>query len=87
MSDDLDQTRRSVRVLELLDESAQAHKAGDKTRADLLFEEASKLDHTAVSIIYGGMLIGEIPRPDSQPLEWAEFLNAQRAGLATLEGE
>lgn len=87
MSADPDQKRRAVRVLELLDASFTAFSRGDKETCDRLAVEALELDAAVVSAVQGGMIIGEIPRPEEHPGAWLEYLQVNRDGLAAMEAE
>jgi hypothetical protein len=80
---ELEQRRRSVRVLELMGESWRAEQNGDRDRCNRLRDEAHELDYTAVTIIIGDMQIGELPWPSD--CGWGEYLDAQRQGLAEAE--
>jgi hypothetical protein len=84
---DLEQKRRSVRVLELLDESFQAHQRGDSEAFRRALDAALECDADVVAVVQGGMIIGEIPRPEEHPNEWQEYLRANRGGLAEMEQE
>jgi sugar phosphate isomerase/epimerase len=84
---DLEQKRRSVRVLELLDESFQAHQRGDSEAFRRALDAALECDADVVAVVQGGMIIGEIPRPEEHPNEWQEYLQANRGGLAEMEQE
>ena len=84
---DLEQKRRTVRVLELLDKSFRAHARGDIASCDALVNEALELDAAVVGVVQGGLIIGEIPRPEEHPDEWLEYLQANRDGLAAMEAE
>ena len=69
---DLDQKRRTVRVLELLSESFEAHMRGDDEAFRRALDEAMGLDAFAFSGIQGGIVIGEIPNPERDwPLRWS----------------
>jgi hypothetical protein len=81
---DLEQLRRTVRVLELLGDSWTADARGDKTESARLLGEASAIDALAVLGIHGGIVIGQIPHPGSG-LEWGEYLQSARDELATAE--
>jgi fructose-1,6-bisphosphatase/sedoheptulose 1,7-bisphosphatase-like protein len=74
--DDTDRTRQTARVLELLDESFRAHRRGDKPAADAAAEEACRLDVDVVSVIQGGIYIGEIPNPERDYPAWADYVQA-----------
>jgi hypothetical protein len=82
---DLEQRRRTVRVLELLDESFRAHQRGDDSECGRLIDEACDVDAFAVSGIQGGVRIGEIPNPDTHLFEWAAYVQAARDELARAE--
>lgn len=84
---DLDQKRRTVRVLELMDESWRAFARGDTAGCDAAIVEALSVDADVVSVVRGGMVIGEIPRPEEHPGEWLAYLQANRDGLAATEAE
>ena len=84
---DLDQHRRTVRVLELLSESFEAHKRGDKPATDRIISEAAGLDLLALSGIQGGIIIGEIPNPERDWNSWVMYVEAARDALAEAEGE
>lgn len=84
---DLDQKRRAVRVLELMDESFRAHQRGDTAAFEAAIYEALGTDPDVVSVVRGGMIIGEIPRPEEHPGAWLEYLQANRDGLAAMEAE
>lgn len=63
----------------------------DMTRADApdlqdrqIRWHVSACEH--VSLIVGGMQIGEIPRPDIDPQGWAGLLDSMRDKLAWAEG-
>jgi len=82
---DLDQLRRNVRVLDLLTASFMAYAAGDRDAADLLITDAKECDPVLVSVLKGGMLIGEVPRPEEDLPAWMEYVDAARERLATTE--
>jgi hypothetical protein len=84
---DLDQLRRNVRVMDLLTASYEAWSRGDKTGADLRITEALDVDADVVSVLKGGMLIGEIPRPEEDWPGWTEYVAGAREKLAAAEGE
>lgn len=81
MSGDLERRRRTVTVLDLLDQSFTARGA-ERSR---LIQAATELDVEAVAIIQGGMLIGEIPNPENDPDTWREYVQAARDSLAEVE--
>jgi hypothetical protein len=82
---DLEQHRRTVRVLELLADSYRAHAAGDKDRSASALIEANQVDAFAVTGIAGAMMIGEIPDPNSDLGGYLEYVDGQRAALAAAE--
>jgi hypothetical protein len=82
---DLDQRRRTVRVLGLLSESVEAYARGDASAADRLIQEAAEVDVMAMSGIQGGILIGEIPHPEQDWAAWTEYVQAARDALAEAE--
>jgi hypothetical protein len=82
---DLDQRRRTVRVLELLSESVEAYASGDAAGSDRLISEAARVDVMAMSGIQGGILIGEIPHPEQDWAAWTEYVQAARDALAEAE--
>jgi sugar phosphate isomerase/epimerase len=82
---DLEQKRRTVRVLELLDESFQAHARGDGEAFRASLDAATELDAFAVSGIQGGMTIGEIPNPERDWAAWTEYVQVNRDALAEAE--
>jgi len=87
MTADLEQKRRTVRVLELLGESFKAHTHGDKLSSDSAVLDAMELDSAAMLVIQGGMMIGEIPNPERDWTGWLEYLAANQEGLARAEAE
>jgi hypothetical protein len=82
---DLEQRRRTVRVLGLLSESFEAHQRGDTAAMDRLMSEAAALDVDAVSVIQGGIIIGEIPNPERDWPAWAAYVAAAGEALAAAE--
>jgi hypothetical protein len=81
---DIEQQRRSVRALELLGESSDAYDCGGREVADALAARArQECGSDTVTLLIGGMQIGEIPRPDDD--EWPEYLAAQQDALARSE--
>jgi hypothetical protein len=84
---DLDQHRRTVRVLGLLSESVEAYARGDASGADRLIAEAAEVDVMAMSGIQGGILTGEIPHPEQDWAAWTEYVQAARDALAVAEGQ
>jgi hypothetical protein len=84
---DLEQKRRTVRVLELMDASFQAHQRGDDEGFSRALDEAVALDPFAVEGIRGGIMIGEIPNPERDWPAWVEYVSVNREGLAAMEAE
>lgn len=74
--DDAERTRRTAEVLRLLDSSFAAHARGDTAACDLAMIAACRLDCECVSVIQGGVLIGNIPNPEHDPAGWAEYVQA-----------
>lgn len=87
MSAEIEQKRRSVRVLRLLQESCMAYSRGDLAACDAAISQAMEVDADALLIIQGGMIIGEIPNPDKDPLAWDEYVGLNEESLARLEAE
>jgi hypothetical protein len=75
---DLDQLRRNVQVMDLLTESYQAHERGDREAFERAYGEALECDPAVVSVLQGGMLIGEMPSPERDPEWWADFVAEAR---------
>lgn len=84
---DLEQKRRTVRVLELLTESFEARQRGDDAAFRRTLDEATELDPAALVGIRGGITIGEIPNPERDWLLWCEYVAVNREGLAAMEAE
>lgn len=84
---DLEQKRRTVRVLELLTESFEAHQRGDDAAFLRTLDEATELDPAALVGIRGGITIGEIPNPERDWLAWNEYVAVNQEGLARMEAE
>jgi nucleotide-binding universal stress UspA family protein len=84
---DLEQLRRNVRVMDLLTDSAVAWSRGDRDEADRLINEALECDAAVVSVVRGGMVIGELPRPAEDPVAWQEYVESNREKLARAEAE
>lgn len=82
---DLEQKRRTVRVLELLSESFKAHQRGDDAAFRRALDEAAALDMAAYVGIQGGIRIGEIPNPERDWPLWCEYVAVNREGLAAME--
>lgn len=73
---DAQRSRQTAEVLRLLDESFRAYHRGDKEAADRAASEACRLDVDCVSVVQGGIRIGEIPNPDRDYPAWAEYVQA-----------
>jgi hypothetical protein len=84
---DLDQRRRTIRVLGLLSESVEAYARGDAAGSDRLISEAARVDVMAMSGIQGGILIGEIPHPEQDWAAWTMYVQSARDALAAAEEE
>ncbi len=82
---DLDQKRRTVRVLELLSESFEAHQRGDDESFRAILDTASECDAFALAGIRGGIMIGEIPNPERDWLAWGEYVSVNREALDEAE--
>jgi hypothetical protein len=85
MSGELEQKRRTVRVLELLNQSFEAHKSEDYAGFARAMIEAEKLDMAALVGIQMGMRIGEIPNPEYDWIGWGEYLSVNQESLAQAE--
>jgi hypothetical protein len=84
---DLEQRRRTVRVLDLLSDSFEAHERGDAAGMGRLIDEALEVDAFAVSGIQGGIIIGEIPDPARDWPGWGLYVDAAREALMAAEAE
>lgn len=71
-----EQRARTVRVVNLLDESFTARQAGDVARSGELLDAALDLDPMCVSGIRGGMIIGQIPNPETDYPGWTDWVAA-----------
>jgi hypothetical protein len=79
----LTQAQRMARVLRLLDESYLAHARGNKESMILAYEQAQEVDDAVVIAVRGGLMIGEIPRPEDDYPAWEKYVEAaQRRSLA-----
>jgi hypothetical protein len=85
MMADLEQKRRTVRVLELLSESFDAHARGDNEAFRRALDEAMELDLAAYDGIWGGIMIGEIPNPERDWAPWMEYVQVNRDALVEAE--
>jgi hypothetical protein len=84
---DLEQKRRTVRVLELLTESFEAHQRGDDQAFRAALDAATECDAFALAGIRAGITIGEIPNPERDWPLWVEYVAVNREGLAAMEAE
>jgi hypothetical protein len=84
---DLEQKRRTVRVLELLSESFEAHRRGDDDAFRTALDAALECDAAAFAGIQIGMTIGEIPNPERDWPFWVEYVSVNREALAAAEAE
>jgi hypothetical protein len=73
-----DQPQRTATVLELLDRSFLAHRIGNRNTAEQLMREAIELDIVCVSGVRGGIMIGEIPNPETDYPAWADYVVTAR---------
>ncbi len=80
-NDEKSQLFRTVRALELLGKSHDAYERGDLDACDALVRQAAtECGAFTVQGIRGGMIIGEIPKPDDEG--WHRYLDHQRDRLA-----
>ncbi len=84
---EIDQRRRNVRALELLDGSHRAFHRNLHRAHRRLADRAWEIAPETCAAILGGVRIGEVPNPDTNPQGWAAYINVQRDGLAKLEEE
>lgn len=84
---DLEQKRRTVRVLELLNDSFEAHRRGDGETFAATLDEAMTVDLAAYAGIQAGLTIGEIPNPEHDWPAWTEYLTVNRDSLTRAETE
>lgn len=82
---DAERTRQTAEVLRLLDESFRAHRRGDKEASDRAAQEACRLDVDAVSVVQGGIYIGEIPNPNTDYGDWWEYVQDAQDRAAEAE--
>ena len=78
----IDQRRRSVRCLQLLDASHRAHARGLLRACDRLGDRARETAPDTHDAVIGGILAGGLPSPENEPEDWADYVQAQRDGLA-----
>jgi hypothetical protein len=83
----LEQRRRTVRVLELLSESFEAHQRGDDESFHAILDTAMECDGLAFAGIRVGITIGEIPNPERDWPAWGAYVAAAREALAAAEAE
>jgi hypothetical protein len=84
---ELEQRRRTVRVLELMTQSFEAHTRSDEAAFRSAADEAFGVDTTALVGIQGGIVIGEIPNPENDWPAWNEYVAAAQEELARLESD
>ena len=84
---DLEQKRRTVRVLELLTESFEAHQRGDDESFHAILDTAMECDGFAFDGIRGGITIGEIPNPERDWPLWVGYVSVNKEALAAMEAE
>lgn len=84
---ELEQRRRTVRVLELMTQSFEAHTRGDAAAVKAAIDEAIDVDFMAFTGIQGGIIIGEVPNPDQDLPGWTAYVGAAREELARLESD
>lgn len=78
---DPEQHARTLRVLELLAESWEAHERGDVDKAVRITDLA---DAETLIMLLGAMRIGQVPEPGGP--EFAELLDTMRAGGSNVSG-
>ena len=78
---DIDQRRRNVRCLELLDASYRAYSRGLQRAYLRLADQASAAAPDTYKAVIGGILVGEVPSPETDPRGWFDYVQAQRDGL------
>jgi hypothetical protein len=71
---DEERRRLTGRVIHLLDLCVKAYRRDDRPEFIRLREEATGLDAFCVSAILGGIMLGEIPNPETDPDGWAQFV-------------
>jgi hypothetical protein len=84
---ELDQRRRNVRAMDLLDASHRAYHRGLRRAHRRLSDSAWETAPETCAAVLGAMKIGGVPNPDTNPQGWAEYVQIQRDGLARLEAE
>lgn len=84
---ELEQRRRDVRCLELIDASHRAWGRGLRRATHRLAEAAAGVAPDTYVFVMGGIMIGEVPGPERDPAGWADYLDGQRDELARLEQE
>jgi hypothetical protein len=78
----IEQLRRTVRVLDLMTKSFEAHERGDGEASGNAIDEALACDAQAVTAVHGGMLIGEVPDPERDLYGWDAYVAAAHDRLA-----
>lgn len=79
--DEIEQLARSVLALELLDAFYWAHIGGDSAKCDQINDRIGRECPIEVSVLKGGMRIGEVPQPKDL-LEYRSYLDHNRDRLA-----
>lgn len=77
-ANDAEHADTTAATLELLDRSWQAYAAGDNKRGRYLLNLAQEADPVGVSVVTGGIAIGEIPNPDTHYSAWADYVVSAR---------
>jgi hypothetical protein len=81
-SDDAAQLRRTVRALELLQQSEAAYERGDTVGLNDAFAASADECPLEWNLLQDGMRIGQVPQPGTA--EWREYISAARARLDEL---
>lgn len=79
--------RRTALTLLVLDRSFKAHQRGRYTESRDLLQAASEEDPVLVSVVQGGVVIGKIPNPESDPAGWADYVQAAQDQANRLPGQ
>lgn len=85
MSDDIDRSRLTLEVLTLMDQGFQAKAKGDQDGFDRAIQAAVRRDVDCVSVVQGGMIIGEIPNPEFDMNGWDAYFAAARQALGSAQ--